>query len=67
MEELLQEIEKLKVSIKNIEEEKKQLSADLHIVTVHCCNLIGEKEGKKIENIYKEISESLNKIMNGTN
>ena len=67
MQKLLQEIENLKVSIKNVEEEKKQLSIALHIVTVHCCNLIGEKEGKKVEDVYKEISENVNKIMYGYN
>jgi len=65
MEKLIEEIENLKVNIKNIEEEKKQISIALHIITVHCCNLISEKEGKQIEDVYTEISKSVSEIMNG--
>ena len=66
MENLSQEIRNLKVSIKNLEEEKKQLNAVIHIVTLHCCNLIGEKEGKSIDDVHKEINEIVNKIINGS-
>lgn len=65
MENLSKEVEKLKEKLKDVESENTDLKGALHIVTVHCCHLIKEKEGKEISDIYKEISGSVSKLMSG--
>lgn len=66
MENLLKENEISKEKIRVLKEERDELKLILHIMTVHCCNLIAEKEDKKVEEIYKEIGKSVNKLMHGS-
>lgn len=66
MKNLLQENENLKEKLKLVEEDRDELKVALHIVMVHCCHLIGERENKKVEDIYKEISKSVNMLMRGS-
>lgn len=61
----VQEIEALKEKLRLAEEEIDEFKVVLHIVTVHCCHLIAEKEGRKVEDIYKEINKNVNELMHG--
>ncbi|AVP66021.1 hypothetical protein C3B64_17945 [Clostridium botulinum] len=63
MKNLLQENKNLKEKLRIIEEDQDELKLALHIVTVHCCHLIGEKEGKKVEDIYKEINKRITALL----
>ena len=61
----IKEVKNLKERLNTIENERDEIAMTLHIITVHCCNLIAEKEGKKVEDVPKEMNESIDKIMHG--
>lgn len=61
----MNEVKILKERLKITEDERDEAKVGLHIVTVHCCNLIAEKEGRKFEDVKKEINENMHKIMHG--
>lgn len=63
MEDLVKENETLKKKLRDVENDRDEIKMAFHIVTVHCCHLIGEKEGKKVEDVYKEISERVNNLL----
>lgn len=65
MENLVQEVENLKRKIRFVEEERDELKVALHIVTIHCCHIIGEKEDKKVEDVYKETGKNVHELMHG--
>ncbi|QXE20009.1 hypothetical protein [Clostridium sp. 001] len=67
MENLMKEISDLKEKLRLMKEDRDELKAVLHIVTVHCCHLIGEKEGKKVEDVYTEINQNINTLIHSSN
>lgn len=42
----IQKIKDLKEKLKIVENERDEVKASLHVVTLHCANLIAEKETK---------------------
>lgn len=53
--------EKLRISDDKIKDER----AIRHMLTIHCCNLIAEKENKEFKVIHKELSSCINNIIQG--
>lgn len=64
MEYLLDEnmIKKLKQENIIIKNERDEAKAALHMVTVHCCKLIAEKDNKDFTSVWNEITEIITEI-----
>lgn len=61
----VQEVNDLKEKLIIIENEREEIAAALHIITIYCCNLIAQKEGKEVDDVRRKINGNMYKIMHG--
>jgi flagellar motility protein MotE (MotC chaperone) len=60
------EIEILKERLKAAENERDDTKASLHVVTLHCVNLIAKKDNISVEDVYNQINNNLKHLNKNT-